>query len=350
MALYFYFNETTGDLVYSNKSTYGASGYTSLGQQTNLDPRTMSQWVFNSKRASIVSVTKDSTVTTKIGGLVSMMSMFSNCTSLTSIDLSGLDTSQVKPMNGAFSRCTALTSLDLSGLDTSQATDMTTMFSYCPSLIDLNLNDLDTSQVTDMTSMFSGCSSLTNLNLSRFNTSQVTEMANMFYNCSSLVSLDLSSFDTSRVETMNSMFAGCSSLTSLDLSSFDTSRSGDLRFMFSNCTSLTSLDLSGFDTTRSGNFGGMFGSGPSLRLITISDKVSFILPQLPADQYYPASGGDPVAKESLTAGTWIRDEDDLTKLTTLVEQAQMSQAISRRISMMYRDLSNRLNALEKQAS
>ena len=86
----------------------------------------------------------------------------------------------------------------------------------------------------------------------------------------------------------------------------------------------------------------MFNSCTSLRLITISDKMSNALSQLPADQYYSAAGGSPVAKADLTAGTWVRDEADLTKVTSLVQQAQMQQAISRRIGSLRRDLEARI--------
>lgn len=234
MALYFHFNETTGDLVYSDKATYDIDGYTSLGEQTDMNPGSRLDWVFHSQRSAIVTISKDESVVGKIAGLKSMYYMFENCNSLTRLDLSGFDTSAV----------------------------------------------------TSMSSMFESCRSLTNF--------------------------DPSGFDTSAVTRMSSMFNGCNSLTSLDLSGFDMSAVTNTLGMFASCT--------------------------SLRLITISDKMSNVLSELPADQYYPAAGGSPVAKADLTAGTWVRDEADLTKVTSIVQQAQMSQAISRRIGGLRRDL------------
>lgn len=98
-------------------------------------------------------------------------------------------------------------------------------FYGCESLRSIDLSGLDTSNVTDMSYMFSGCSKLSSLDLTSLDTSSVTDMRSMFYMGygSSLASLNLSSFDTSRVMYMDSMFSGCSSLASLDLSSFDTS-------------------------------------------------------------------------------------------------------------------------------
>ena len=256
MALYFYFNETTGDLVYSDQATYGASGYTSLGEQTNMNPNQPSSWVFDSKRAGIKTVTKDPAVGGRISGLTRMSSMFYGCSSLASVDLSGFDTSQVTSIGSMFNGCSELTGLDLSGFDTSQ--------------------------VTFMGGMFAGCSGLTSLDLSGFDTSKVTNASNMFAGCSGLTSLDLSGFDTSKVTIMNNMFNGCS----------------------------------------------------SLRLLSIGGSMSNVLSQLPASQYYPASGGSPVAKADLTAGTWVRDEADLSLVATLVETAQAAMALRRKLTSL----------------
>ena len=58
--------------------------------------------------------------------------------------------------------------MDLSGLDTSNVEDMGGMFSGCSSLTELDLSNFDTSNVTNMDSMFSGCSSLTELDVTGF--------------------------------------------------------------------------------------------------------------------------------------------------------------------------------------
>ena len=97
-------------------------------------------------------------------------------------------------------------------------TNMSYMFSNCSSLQSLDLSSFNTSAVTNMSYMFYNCYSLQSLDLSSFNTSAVTNMAVMFHNCYSLQSLDLSSFNTSAVTNMSTMFYNCSSLQSLDLS------------------------------------------------------------------------------------------------------------------------------------
>ncbi|WP_322354183.1 BspA family leucine-rich repeat surface protein, partial [Paratractidigestivibacter sp.] len=82
------------------------------------------------------------------------------------------------------------------------ATDASRMFWYCPKLTTVDLSGLDTSGVTDMSYMFYNCSSLRSLDLSRLNTSRVTDMSSMFYGCSKLSILELSSFNTANATNM----------------------------------------------------------------------------------------------------------------------------------------------------
>ena len=123
--------------------------------------------------------------------------------------------------------------------NTSNVTNMYSMFRDCSSLTSLNLSSFNTANVTNMDGMFYNCKSLINLDLSSFNTSNVTNMYNMFNYCRSLTSLDLSNFNTAKVTNMNFMFKSCSSLTSLDLSSFNTSNVIEMEYMFYFCPYLT---------------------------------------------------------------------------------------------------------------
>ena len=63
-----------------------------------------------------------------------MYSMFTNCSSLTSLDLSSFDTSNVTNIGMMFYNCLSLTSLDLSNFDTSNVTTMSSMFISCSKL------------------------------------------------------------------------------------------------------------------------------------------------------------------------------------------------------------------------
>ena len=143
--------------------------------------------------------------------------------------------------------------------DTSNVTNMCCMFSGCSSLKSLDLSGLDTSNCNTMAAMFWKCSSLKSLDLNGFDTSNITDMCAIFCECSFLKFLDLSGFDTSNVTNMYRMFDGCSSLESLDLSGFDTSNVTNMGFMFSGCSSLESLNLSGFDTFNANIYGMFYG-------------------------------------------------------------------------------------------
>ena len=216
---------------------------------------------------------RNSITSAKVAGKIATQTtalMFNDCPKLASLDLSGLDTSDVTNMSNMFSYCWSLASLDLSPLDTSNVTNMRGMFSECSSLASLDLSPLDTSNVTDMSYMLSGCSKLTSLDLSSFDTSQVESMGGMFDGCSRLASLDLSSFDTSNVTGMSRMFYGCSSLASLDVSSFDASGAVGMKGMFSGCSKLALLDVSSFDTSRVTDMSDMFHGCSSLASLDVS--------------------------------------------------------------------------------
>ena len=88
--------------------------------------------------------------------------------------------------------------------DTSNAIDMSRMFLNCTSLTELDLTSFDTSNVTSMYAMF--CMWDTNINYfptnnllnitfgPNFNTSNVTDMQSMFAGLSELKELDVSNF------------------------------------------------------------------------------------------------------------------------------------------------------------
>lgn len=127
----------------------------------------------------------------------------------------------------------------LNYLNTSEVTDMAYMFSNCSALTSLNLSTLNTEKVVDMSGMFLYCPALTSLNLTGFNTSNVTQMSQMFQSCKNLTTLDLTNFNTSNVQYMNQMFRNCSNLKTIivgdDWSTDAVIWSSD---MFTDCTSL----------------------------------------------------------------------------------------------------------------
>ena len=113
------------------------------------------------------------------------------------------------------------------------------MFYYCSSLTSVDVSNFNTSNVTSMLAMFQGAKSLTSLDLSSFDTSNVITMGNMFIELQ-LTSLDLSSFDTSKVEIMQGMFARSNKLRTIYVSELWSLKSvtDNGRYMFDNCTNL----------------------------------------------------------------------------------------------------------------
>ena len=198
--------------------------------------------------------------------------MFSNCSSLTSLDVTHFNTAKVTRMDHMFYSCSSLTSLDVTYFNTANVTDMNHMFTNCSSLTSLDVTHFNTEKVTDMDSMFSSCSTLTSLDVTHFNTANVTKMSYMFTNCVALTSLDVTNFDTANVTDMTRMFMGCSSLTSLDVTNFNTANVTGMSYMFANCAALTSLYLTNFNTAKVTDMERMFSFCKALTTIYASSK------------------------------------------------------------------------------
>ncbi|CCY94186.1 pF03382 family protein [Firmicutes bacterium CAG:884] len=147
-----------------------------------------------------------------------------------------------------FAGCSSLTSLDLSSFNTSNVTDMVEIFAGCSSLTSLDLSNFNTSNVTNMQGMFSGCSSLTSLDLNSFNTLSVTDMSYMFYDCSSLISLDLSGFNALIGDLLNSRtFSSCTSLKYLDISNCYFLELDEILYALKDSTNLlTTINITNF--------------------------------------------------------------------------------------------------------
>lgn len=196
---------------------------------------------------------------------------FSGCKSLTEIvGLDYLNTSKAESMLGMFSNCSSLTSLDLRSFDTSSVEDMSHMFSKCISLTSLDLSSFNIRNVNKMYGMFDSCSSLTLLDLSNFGLSRLSEMTFMFHDCTNLVSLDLSNLQSDNICSTNYMFDGCSSLTDLKLDHFKI-KGSDAECMFYGCSSLTVVSLPMFDTSNVTSFKDMFNRCSNLEVADLSN-------------------------------------------------------------------------------
>ena len=206
---------------------------------------------------------------------------------LSSLNLSGFDTSSVKSMDWMFASVKTLTDLDLSNFDNRNVFGMQSMFSGSRSLRNINLTNFHTNSVENMNFMFQETENLTSLNLSSFDTSKVKYMENMFFGAKKLNNLDLSNFNTSNVIVMKAMFKHCESLTNVNLSGFDTSKVKDMQDMF-YATFMSPengvLDLSSFDTRSLTTPVGMFFYS-KMRTIYVSDKFVTSAVSTPQDAF-----------------------------------------------------------------
>lgn len=134
--------------------------------------------------------------------------MFSNCVSLKSLDLTSWNIGNISNKTNMFTNCSLLTEIKgLNKIVSSGTTDIPNMFSGCSSLATLDLSGWDTSNVIKMGSMFYRCTALETLDLSNFDTSNVTYMSYMFRGCSSLISLDLSGWNISDALSISDVFS-----------------------------------------------------------------------------------------------------------------------------------------------
>ncbi len=241
----------------------------------------------------------DHFVTLNTSEVTDMSGMFSNCQSLTYLDLSFIDTSKVTDMSSMFKwcsglntlsvnnfntenvtnmssmfeGCSSLPSLDVKNWNTASVTDMSYMFRYCSALTGLDLNNWNTANVTDMREMFNGCSSFSGLNLRDWNTANVTLMNGMFKDCSSLTSLNVKNWNTASVTNMSSMFSGCMDLCFVnDIKNWNTSRVYNMSSMFESCSSFITLDLSNWNTSRVYDMSSMFKNCSSLETIYVGSN------------------------------------------------------------------------------
>ena len=234
-----------------------------------------------------------------------MNEMFQGCTSLTELDLSHFNTSNLQYMDNMFTHCTNLSTIYVStGWTTANVSSSKLMFYGCTNLVgsmgttyDPNHTDKDYAHIDlgqkspgylsryyetapyaiftpgDSTLTFSygprpagayemntdsqpaWCTDDTRLSVARvvFNPSfaqaHPTSTYAWFRAMPKLKTITGWEYlNTDAVTTMFQMFYSCPGLTTLNLSHFNTGNVTDMRYMFAVCTGLTTLDLSSFNT------------------------------------------------------------------------------------------------------
>ena len=118
--------------------------------------------------------------------------LFHSLKNIIDIDFSNFDFSKGLYANTIFSGCTSLTSINFNYNGTIKIMDAGSMFRECHSLIYLNISNFDISEVKDIGGMFCGCKSLTSLDLSNFYDLDLTTATILFNDCSNLEYINLS--------------------------------------------------------------------------------------------------------------------------------------------------------------
>jgi surface protein len=181
-----------------------------------------------------------------------------------------------KTFSNAF-RSSSLTSFSAGSHNASGVASMLNMFANITSISSLNLSNLDTGGVTSMAGMF-GSSSFATINVSNWNTSNVTSMGSMFNANASLTTITgLNTWDTSKVTNVYSMFANMTVLPTLDISGFDISSVTTMQSMFQGSSSLASLDVSSWDMSTVTETAALFASTSSLETLTYNDAVTSVI-------------------------------------------------------------------------
>lgn len=169
--------------------------------------------------------------------------------------------------NSLFSGCSSITTIDLSNVDNSNVTDMRYMFRDCTFLNTIIFGDFDTSKITSFNYLFYGCSNLVNLDVSKFDTSNVTNMSSMFYECRKLQSVDLNNWNVSNVTDMTSMFRSCAIITEIKFDKWITKDNVQLQEFLFNCGRIANLDFSNWNTTNTSSYYDMFKYADNIKTI-----------------------------------------------------------------------------------
>lgn len=251
------FNGCT-NLTYVNMNNWIDNGVTHTGYMfkncTSLVTIDMENWD-KTNLSNITSMFSDCSSLTTIKGVENLIGpkvqigdyIFYNCSSLTEIDISGWDNriydmramfcrcsnltkiigveKLVTKYNGyimdIFSNCSSLTEIDVSGWDVSNVVYGYSVFEGCSSLTELDLSNWDISKFNSLRELFSGCTNLRNVFMLNWNSSNCTSAYRTFFDCKNIKLLDFSNWDFKLVTSMNGMIYGCTSLETIIFNNID---------------------------------------------------------------------------------------------------------------------------------
>ena len=249
------------------------------------------------------------------------------------VDFYKIDFSKVTSCSRMFgdkygSAYTSLTTIDLSQCDLSNVSNFELMFGNNTQLETVIMPSLD--GATTFKDMFYGCSNLKNTTLPFTNCPKLTTMYEMFRGCSSLEKVtDLSTWDVSKVTDgwgFCNMFCDCTSLTELDISGWNMPVNAASTAMLYGCTGLKKVVVGeNFHSMAGSSSGSNIGGNLTGDWVNVSDNsMKFTLNQLLSSSYLPKYAGTYVpvnkvltfhANGGTVNPTSISVTDDMTEVT-----------------------------------
>ena len=168
---------------------------------------------------------------------------FCGCSNIPHTFIENLNLSNVITIKKMFYNSTFdNTTLDLSNWDCRQLLSMCGTFQNT-NIESINLDGLNFSNVTDFSYLFMDCTNLHTVEIHDW-TNKANYFERMFNNCDKLINIDVTNLvigDTTKTIYTSEIFKNCSSITSLDLITWNSKQSIKWNSIFSNNTNLVAL-------------------------------------------------------------------------------------------------------------
>lgn len=209
-----------------------------------------------------------------VSALTDGTSLFREASGIASIDVTGWDVSKMTSMNHMFYVNKGIAKIiGMDTWETDALTDMSSMFQSATKLTSIDLSGFNTSKVTTLSQTFDGCSSLEEIiGLEDLDTSAMTQCGRLFYGCAKLKEIDLSKWDVSKLKSnFNSTFYGCSALKRVNLTGWDVAKIKQVSQTFYGCTSLEEIvGLADIGTDAINNMSGTFANCKLIKVLDLS--------------------------------------------------------------------------------
>lgn len=193
-------------------------------------------------------------------GVISLATVFQNCSLFNHSNIGYWDTSRITSMLNAFNGATSFVGIGLENWNTSSVTTFNQAFLNCSSLgkdIILNLSNWDVSQSTNMVSMFQGCSGLSNCIISGWYSAATCSHSNQF-NSANLSGAYLPDWKFVGTNSCGSMFTSCNLANCSGLETWNTSGVNNMFNMFRLAENMQHINFSGWNVTGVLTMNGMF--------------------------------------------------------------------------------------------